>query len=251
MSLSIIPANPADSRTVLKSDFLNVAEFFCDTIQGENFVGYPAAFLRLKDCYFNCVWCDSRSVWRHGNPYTFSELFELMESVDLPRKFLKGQHLVLTGGSPLKQQGQLVKFLHSFRDRYNFTPFIEVENECAVLPEKEFIEFVSLWNNSPKLANSGISKEERIRVDVLMYMSSLKNSWFKFVVESDQDWQEIQVDFLDAGLIEKTQIVLMPMGGSRQELEANRMKVVNIAIRENVRYTSREHVVLWDKVVGV
>ena len=66
-----------------------------------------------------------------------------------------------------------------------------------------------------------------------------------------RDWQEIKRDFLDTGLIQKNQIILMPLGATREELLQNRQRVVDIAVRENVRYSTREHVILWDKKTGV
>src|SRR4030042_6552600 len=36
---------------------IRVSECFSDTIQGENFTGYPSTFLRLQFCTLNCVWC--------------------------------------------------------------------------------------------------------------------------------------------------------------------------------------------------
>lgn len=38
---NIILGNPDFEKEVEGSDFINVSEFFSDTIQGENFVGYP------------------------------------------------------------------------------------------------------------------------------------------------------------------------------------------------------------------
>jgi hypothetical protein len=43
----------------------------------------------------------------------------------------------------------------------------------------------------------------------------------------------------------------MPLGGTREELHNNRKTVVDMAIRENVLYTSREHIELWDIATGV
>lgn len=249
--LSIIRANPINKREIPEGNFLKVSEFFCDTIQGENFVGWPAAFLRLQDCTMNCVWCDTRSVWRYGNPYSFQELFDLMELANLHTKFQRGQHLVLTGGSPLKQQMDLIEFLELYSAIYDFLPYIEVENECCIMPHSDFIPLVKCWNNSPKLSNSGNARELRYQPEILRTMSRLQNSWFKFVIEAEEDWQEIQMDFLDTGLIAIDQVVLMPMGGNRQELEHNREVVLSIAVSHNVRYSTREHVVIWDKATGV
>lgn len=252
MSLVIIASNPSFVRlTPQHNQFIDVAEFFCDTIQGENFVGWPTAFLRVQHCTNHCIWCDSQAVWKFGNPYTFDELFELMEKADLIRKFKEGQHLALTGGSPVLQQKKLVPFIDMFINRYKFKPFIEIENECTRMPSDELISFVDLWNNSPKLSMSGNPYQIRYRPDVLQKLSSLNNSWFKFVVSQESDWEEILRDYLVKQLIKRDQIVLMPLGGSREELELNREFTLNLAIRENVRYTTREHVVVWNKMTGV
>ncbi len=184
MSLSIISAWKPEhqNRSRPKTAHLDVAEFFCDTIQGENFVGWPAAFLRLQFCTMDCVWCDTNEVWRYGNPYTFDELFKFMDMASLPEKLHKGQHLVLTGGSPLNQQDRLIKFIDAFIHTYGFKPYIEVENECTISPLPAFIKHVDLWNNSPKLDNSGNLRIVRYQPNILMELSKLENSWFKFVI---------------------------------------------------------------------
>ena len=162
MSKVIISANPDFKKEVPATDrYLEVAEFFCDTIQGENFIGWPSAFLRVQNCTLNCTFCDTKEVWRCGNPYTFDELFELIDKSDLIRKFSEGQHLVITGGSPLLQQDKLVSFLKEFIQRYGFKPYIEIENECTLFPEQALIDLTDCWNNSPKTSNSGIKREIR------------------------------------------------------------------------------------------
>ena len=57
MVKTIISAYPTEKRAARQdgSIILNIAECFCDTIQGENMVGYPATFLRLQGCTLNCV----------------------------------------------------------------------------------------------------------------------------------------------------------------------------------------------------
>jgi len=113
------------------------------------------------------------------------------------------------------------------------------------------IELVDIWNNSPKLKHSGNPDWLRYNPRVLKRLSGLANSWFKFVVHSDECWQEIEKDFIIPELIRRDQIILMPLGGTRAAIEYTREKVVEIAIRENVIYRSREHVELWDKKTGV
>lgn len=250
----IIESNPTftkDNCSTEESRVLEVAEFFFDTIQGENFVGYPAAFLRLKGCTLGCVWCDTKEVWRFGNPYTFDELFAFMASYDLIKRFRQGQHLVLTGGSPLRQQDRLIHFFQEFIGRFDFLPYIEIENECTIQPKQQMISFVRCWNNSPKLNNSGNLRARRYQPAILRTLSSISNSWFKFVVTNEQDWNEIYEDFILPELIREDQIVLMPQGATRDELISNREEVVDIAIHHNVRYCTREHIILWDRKTGV
>ncbi len=252
MSKIIIEANPTFRRVVSEKDrSLDVAEFFCDTIQGENFIGWPSAFLRVQHCTLNCSFCDTKEAWRCGNPYSFDEIFEMMEKSDLIRKFTEGQHLVITGGSPLLQQDKLISILKEFIQRYGFKPFIEIENECTLLPDQMLIDLTDCWNNSPKTANSGVRREIRYKPEIISKLASLKNSWFKFVVSREEDWNEIKSDFLDTALIKKSQVVLMPLGCTREELIRNREPVLEIAIRENVRYSTREHIVLWNNKTGV
>ena len=253
MSTIIIKSNPEFKKERPHyGKILNISEFFFDTIQGENFVGYPATFLRLSQCSLNCNWCDTQEVWRFGNPYSLDELFDYMKQYDLIRRFKEGQHLVLTGGSPLLQQEALIYFFQEFQMLYHFVPYIEIENECVIMPKHPMITAVSCWNNSPKLSSSGNSKERRYRPEILRRLSQLNNSWFKFVIaDLGKDWREIDEDFIQPGLIRKSQVVLMPQGATREELIANRQEVVDLDIEKNVRYSTREHLILWDKRTGV
>lgn len=234
------------------SEYLNISEFYYDTVQGEGiYTGHPAAFLRLQGCSLSCSYCDSKEIWKIGNPYTFNELFELINSTMLISKLKEGQHLVLTGGSPLLQQDTLIVFLNHFQSNYGFYPFVEVENECVIMPDPAFIPLVDCWNNSPKLQSSGIKLTKRRKPEILIELSSLSNSWFKFVISSKSDWNEIDACFLVPQLIKKEQIILMPEGATREELEKSRMITVEMAVEHGVRYSDRLHIQLWNKKTGV
>jgi len=249
MSQIIIPSYSINNTNFGNPDnCLRISEFFCDTIQGEGVnIGMPAAFLRLQGCTLNCNYCDTKDIWKFGSDYSFTYLFELMETYHLIPKLRQGVHLVITGGSPLLQQKNLILFFNKFSNKYKFTPYIEIENECIIIPHEELINMVSCWNNSPKLKSSGM-KPQNIVVE---YMRYLHNSWFKFVVSSQEDWIEIAESYLNTGLINKEQVILMPKGANLAELEKNRQLTVELAIQNGVRYCTREHVVLWDLATGV
>jgi 7-carboxy-7-deazaguanine synthase len=239
-------------EVLTKENSLQVSEFFFDTIQGEGVsAGQTAAFLRVTGCTLDCKWCDSAEVWREGDRYSFNELCSMMILSGLVTKLQQGQHLILTGGSPLKQQESLVLFINRFTELFNFKPYIEVENECVLMPTPAFEAIVDQWNNSPKLANSGMKERARYRPMVLAHTSQLKNSWFKFVIDVEEDWQEIQQMFIDTNLIQKNQIILMPCGATQEELMRTRTPVAELAIKHGVRFSDRLHVTLWNQKTGV
>jgi organic radical activating enzyme len=66
-----------------------------------------------------------------------------------------GHHLVLTGGSPLLQQKGLVELIDSFVERFGFKPYIEIENECTLVPSERMLEIVDCWNSRKKIIRQG------------------------------------------------------------------------------------------------
>lgn len=249
MPVTLIQQLPTFDKKVEGENKLAISEMFVDTIQGEGVnAGVPATFIRLQGCTLDCVWCDTTEVWRRGNEYSFAEILALLDPHACKYENNK-QHIILTGGSPLKQQYQLVRFIKEFTFRYGFKPFIEVENEAVLMPYAHFWPLVDVWNNSPKLSNSGMKHRARIKPDVLKFMTNLSNTWFKFVVNCEEDWQEIVMDFFP--YISKHQIILMPEGQTQDELAKVREVVVDMAIKYQVRYMDRLHVIIWNRKTGV
>ena len=252
MPVTLVEQKPAFEKKVEGENKLAIAEMFSDTIQGEGpHAGVLATFLRLQGCTLKCVWCDTLEVWSVGNEYSYDEVFELFESVDLITRLRAGQHLILTGGSPLKQEASLIRFVNAFINKYGFKPYIEVENEAVLMPTQEFVDLVDWWNNSPKLANSGMKEAVRIKPLTLAYMGGLPNSIFKFVVNNDGDWNEIQDYYVTPGFITKDKIVIMPEGQTQDELSKTRGLAADLAIKHGVRFTDRLHVTIWNKKTGV
>lgn len=252
MPITLIEQNPSFDKKVEHEGKLAIAEMFCDTLQGEGVsVGVPSTFVRLQGCTLKCKWCDTLDVWPNGNEYSYGEIFDKFDSVGLIKRFRQGQHLILTGGSPLKQQSKLIDFLKEFSRKYGFIPYIEVENESVLMPNGYFTHLVNQWNNSPKLNNSGMKRGARIKPAVLTYLSGLKNSWFKFVISKEEDWDEIRMDFIDPGYVKKEQIILMPEGDTQEKLNTSRIIAADLAIANGVRFTDRLHVTLWNKKTGV
>jgi len=247
----IIEAFPKEKHQVFGNDtIINVSEFFADTIQGEGkYIGQPAEFLRLQGCVLNCHWCDTLEVWKTGNPYSIGELLDMCEENELVERFRDG-HLVLTGGSPLKQQSAIVEFIHRFIDRYGFKPFVEIENECVLMPSQGMnFDVVDHWTNCPKLENSGMSRKARYKFDVLKIMKNLNGIW-KFVVTNPEEWNEIVNDFIEPLQLKRDEIYIMPEGSSQKEIRKNYDFVVELCCREGVKFTDRQHITIWNQSVG-
>ncbi len=250
MPKTLIHQIPVVKKPKPTEPYIDIAEMFSDTIQGEGvYAGMISTFLRVQGCTLECVWCDTLEVWRYGNPYTFNEIYAIWESAGMIEKFRNGQSLILTGGSPLKQQNMLTLLIQGFVAKYGFKPHIQVENEGVLMPTPEFTALVDVWNNSPKLANSQMKERARLKPDVIKYLSSLKDSWFKFVITGPLDWDEIVHDYLP--LIRKNQIILMPEGVTQEELAVNREMVADLAIEHGVRYSDRMHIIIWNLKTGV
>lgn len=253
MVKTIIEAYPKEKRIARKdgSPILRISECFTNTVQGENFTGVPSTFLRCQGCTLNCAWCDTVEVWRFGNPYSVFELLDLLNETGVIENLKNGQHLIFTGGSPLVQQKSILNLLSNLEFYYHFIPYVEIENEAVLMPDPAMATWVKCWNNSPKLNNSGNPHALQYKPNVLIYLSSLKNSWFKFVISNENDWDEIEEKFLKPGLIKKEQIVLMPEGCTREELQKHYQFVVDMCVKHNVRMTDRLHITIWNKMVGV
>ena len=232
--------------------YLDISEFFYSTIQGEGVTtGKPAAFLRLQYCTLNCIWCDTAEVWRQGSRFFIKDLVKGLPA-ELVESLKNGASLVLTGGSPLRQQEGLVNFLKEFRESFGFLPFVEVENEAVLEPVEELVEMVSAWNNSPKLLNSGMKKNLRYKPELIRQLSSFENSTFKFVItsgNSQKDIQEIEEFFLP--LVKPSQIILMPEGQTRDEIIENSPRVSELAIERGWLFSTRLHIILWNTKTGV
>ena len=231
---------------------LSVSEMFSQTLQGEGFyIGHPATFLRVQGCHIGCKFCDSSAIWRKGQAFHVNEILDILEVSGTIQRFREGEHLIITGGAPMLQEDRLLALLETFESRFDFIPFVQVENECTIEPSRDFLKYISCWNNSPKLQNSKVEQHKRYKPRTIKYMSKLDNSWFKFVVGSLGDWQEIEDFYLAPRLIRKDQVILMPKGYSQEELNETRLMVAELAMEKNVRFSDRLQITLYNTRVSV
>ena len=92
-------------------------------------------------------------------------------------------------------------------------------------------------------------KKTGIRVDYSTFSSAeeldaavARNEPFDIIVPSN--------DLLPK-LIKEEQVILMPCGSTREELNSSREWVIEQSVKNGWRYSDRLHVVAWDKKTGV
>lgn len=174
----------------MSNDTLAVSEVFGPTFQGEGpSAGRRCGFVRLARCNLNCSWCDTAYTWDWTRFDASKEVHALSVDEIVARLEVMGvDRVVVTGGEPLLQQDLLVGL---FRRCASLDWVIEVETNGTVAPELAVVELVEQFNVSPKLANSGIAREKRIRPQALRRLRESGRAVFKFVVCEPSDLHEI------------------------------------------------------------
>ena len=222
---------------------LAISEVFY-SIQGEGkTVGIPSVFVRLGGCNLMCggmgtqfdgelhngaEWrCDSVEVWMKAQSKEFSDILP----EDCVEAIKNNAHVILTGGEPMMQQKGLEEFIRYVKDNIKF-----------LLSE------IQLWNCSPKLRNSGMDSAMTFKPDVIEKLNTT-NSIFKFVVNKEKEWDEIQNHYIP--IIDKKKVYLMPAGENQELLELNKERVVELAKNNYLNFTTRLHIDIWNKKTGV
>jgi 7-carboxy-7-deazaguanine synthase len=223
------------------------------SIQGEGkYMGVPAVFLRTQGCNLLCRWpCDTIPVWKEGKLYSYEELYNLWSDKRWEIALKKSAHLILTGGEPLTRQDELVGFFEYLFKMERSHPFVEVETNATILPNREFDRFVMHYTCSPKLSNSGMPKERRYREKVIGLFSLSNKAVFKFVIDKKDDNEEVLKDFVIKFNISPNRVYLMPESTDKKELEKKSAWLVEICKQYGFNFSSRLQVSIWDELTGV
>jgi len=241
------------------------AEIF-HTLQGEGVsMGAPAVFVRLSLCNLHCVWCDTDHTWNfEGTPWKHEKdavpgyakhrkedvIIEMFpeEIAEIVRGF-GCRRVVLTGGEPLLQEAGLMELMAALRgDGEEW--FFEIETNGTILPGAGFFGEIGQLNVSPKLANSGMGEEIRLKPTVLAELAVTGKAWFKFVVRDEQDIAEIMV-LLKRACIPANRVILMPEGRTVEALDTTAIWLAERCRDLGFRFSDRLHVRLWGDRRGV
>jgi organic radical activating enzyme len=218
--------------------------------------------------------CDSYASWdprfkRFSPSMSIDEIVERMLTLTPNGRWKQFNgnpvHLVITGGEPLLGWQRNYPELLSHMGMQDLDHITFETNGTQPISE-EFEDFIEDWHQelrepydeyigrfremqfsvSPKLSASGEKWEEAIRPDVVAGYQNLGYVYLKFVVDSVEDFVEVDraVAQYRAGGFMGT-VFVMPVGGTVQGYNANRVHVADEAMKRGYYYSPRLHVDLW------
>ena len=253
------------------------------TIQGEGkYAGMLATFIRFPNCNLFCgltkplpdkingeiynltqkeinkmksknaTWvCDTMVQWRQsGKEYSVNEIVNIVKNTYNNSNY----HIVFTGGEPLLHKKEILQLINEF-EKLQYPPSkYEIESNATIPP---LIHDKIIYNLSPKLKNSGLPENIRIKPQVLFQYQKLSKThevYLKFVVNTQNDvYDALSIAVDNEFLSEKfwSHIYFMPGAYTRKELITNSSKVVNFCKIFGINYSPRLQIFIWDKAISV
>lgn len=227
------------------------------SLQGEGIsAGRPSVFVRLSGCNLACVWCDTPYTWyfdghaadhRSATTYDRRENSVTWDIAQVAQSIIRHdcRHIVFTGGEPLLQQPALAALCDRLGPGYH----IEVESNGTVALTEAFAQHVDQLNLSPKLRHSGNADATRVNHAALISYANHPRAWFKFVVATPGDADEIAALAAQFGL-PADHILLMPEGTSPAVLHQRTAWLAPLCLQRGWRFTDRLHIHLYGDTRG-
>ncbi len=225
-----------------------VSEMFGPTFQGEGLsVGRPAVFLRLGHCPLACVWCDTPYTW-DWTRFSRSDEVRRMTSTAVDIKLrelgagIQSPMLVVTGGEPLLQKSALASLLQALRrDGWR----IEVETS-GVCDPGSLADSIDLFTVSPKLSNSGMPEQRRIKEGPLAALAAV-TAVFKFVMRGPHEFTEVDA-IVDR--FHPARVVVMAEGTDPETVLRRSRTLAPGALARGYGLVPRWHILLWGDARG-
>ncbi len=207
--------------------------------------------------------CDTIPVWVKGTERDFDYLIDKWIIEGIEKDIRSGLiHVVWTGGEPTipSHQEAIAKFIEYYYFKATkiwdalpdtFQPFFEIETNGTIYINTELIGLISQINCSPKLSNSGMSKDKRIIPNAIQRIQDHLNYQFKFVISSEDDVKEIFEDFITPFNIPLDKVVCMPGLDDQKDFFERTRFVLEMAKKYKFIGLTRLHVAAWDKLTGV
>jgi len=241
-----------------------INEIFGPTIQGEgSAAGRHCMFIRVADCNLECSWCDTAYTWaftaskagatESGRLYDkASNRYVMMSSevIDRLRKLWDVKRhpttIVISGGEPLMQARDLVPIIQELSQWGNQ---IHIETAGTLFSPTAFDCWVTQYNVSPKLMNSGNLLSKRRKIEVLQDFAEKPHAWFKFVVQDTPDFGEID-ELVEMLNINPNRVMVMPEGVTAERNIEVARRIATHAVSRGYGLSFRTHILLWESTRG-
>jgi len=222
---------------------LKVSEIF-KSIQGEGKrAGEVSVFVRLAGCNLSCRWCDTPYALKknQGKETSLAEIVTKVEEFNC-------EAVVVTGGEPLiweetpmllselKTRGKLVTL------ETNATQYRPVQCELVSISPK----LTNAISDTPEYANDkNIDERAWLNIEAMQRFIDNNQVQLKFVVETENDLQEIDEILLLLRGLDEAQVMLMPQARTKQEYRRRAPKVAQMCIERNFGFSPRLQIELW------
>ncbi len=179
-----------------------------------------------------------------------SELLSILNQYSLP----DAVDIVLTGGEPLiyADDATFIAFLEGLVERGHSITF-ETNGSMSVDFERYPVYKECVFALSVKLSNSGEREEKRLRPDVINSIATnAKEAFFKFSIDAESITLGLEEEISDILTHSpKTKVYCMPLGGNREEVEANTEPLIEFCKAKGYNFSDRLHIRIWDVNKGV
>ena len=197
---------------------MRIAEIY-RSVQGEGFLtGVPSVFVRASGCNLRCWFCDTPyASWRpEGRDMALDEIVAEVEEWEVG-------HVVVTGGEPMLF-AELMPLCGRLRAGGRH---VTIETAGTLYLPVE----CDLMSISPKFATSASSaaahprwhrrhERERHRPDVIRQLIAEHEYQVKFVIDTADDLNFVELYMADFPEISRERVLLMPQGTDQLKLEA-------------------------------
>ena len=221
---------------------MRINEIF-HSLQGEGILaGVPSTFIRLPGCSLRCKWCDTKYAWEltAGIHYNIDKIIQTVQQN-------QADFLVITGVEPMINEDlpELIKQLKTTQKH------ITIETAgIAFIPDMP----CDLMSISPKLTNSvpddpefaAIQENARLDIAILSELIDNYNYQLKFVVDSENDMEEIGETIEKLGNVDLKKVMLMPQAKTRDELLSKSPMVAELCKQTGFSFSPRLQILLWD-----
>ena len=243
------------------------------SIQGEGkYVGTPSLFFRFGGCNMKCEGFGCKEIAPNGDEVlgcdtvyavnkehfyqnwagvtTSQELLKVLDLYELPQAV----DIVLTGGEPLIYASDpiFIEFLEVLVKNGHRITF-ETNGSLNIDFEKYSVYKECFFALSVKLSNSNEPLNKRVRGDVIYNIATnAKDAFFKFSIDAESINLGLEEELSEILIHSpKTKVYCMPLGGNREDLEANTEPLIEFCKTKGYNFSDRLHIRVWDINKGV